>query len=176
MQSRQREEILKGRPPFLTKDHTCPQKHNSMKNSARVKLQNIHRGLHIMAACFVGMGMAFIFSNKVCIYLYMQCMCVPRSTYEGSMGLMDGARICLCFQGCLCLHTTRSAGMQLPSLDPPPLPHLPFLFHQVKKHRTLLPTSIHAALGFLVCGVIILQACYKHTCICVHACTWKDRC
>lgn len=28
---------------------------------------------------------------------------------------------------------------------------------QVKKHRTLLPTSVHAALGFLVCAAIVLQ-------------------
>jgi hypothetical protein len=62
-----------------------------MKNSARVKLQNIHRAFHVLAAAFIGMGMAFIFSNKV------------------------------------------------------------------KKHRTLLPTSIHAALGFLVCIGIVVQ-------------------
>src|SRR6056297_2793282 len=35
-----------------------------MRNSARVKLQNIHRGFHILAAVCVAMGMAFIFSNK----------------------------------------------------------------------------------------------------------------
>ncbi|EWM20939.1 cytochrome b-561 domain containing 1 [Nannochloropsis gaditana] len=62
-----------------------------MRNSARVKLQNIHRGFHILAAVCVVMGMAFIFSNKV------------------------------------------------------------------KKHRTILPTSIHAALGFLVCALMVLQ-------------------
>jgi hypothetical protein len=35
-----------------------------MRNSARVKLQNIHRGFHILAAVCVVLGMAFIFSNK----------------------------------------------------------------------------------------------------------------
>lgn len=46
----------------------CPAHHTitpSMKNSARVKLQNIHRAIHVLAACFMALGMAFIFSNKV---------------------------------------------------------------------------------------------------------------
>ncbi len=62
-----------------------------MRNSARVKLQNIHRGFHVLAAACVGLGMAFILGNKV------------------------------------------------------------------KKHRTILPTSIHAALGFMVCALIVVQ-------------------
>ena len=62
-----------------------------MRNSARVKLQNLHRGFHILATMSIAMGIAFIFGNKV------------------------------------------------------------------RKHRTLLPTSVHAALGFLVCLGIVMQ-------------------
>ncbi|GAB5035734.1 cytochrome b-561 domain containing 1 [Nannochloropsis oceanica] len=62
-----------------------------MRNSARVKLQNIHRGFQILAASCIALGIAFIFGNKV------------------------------------------------------------------RKHRTIFPTSIHAALGFLVCALLVLQ-------------------
>lgn len=35
-----------------------------MRNSARVKLQNIHRGFQILAASCIALGIAFIFGNK----------------------------------------------------------------------------------------------------------------